>query len=68
MICAFLFANDNGTFVSAHELIHRLFYLFFLEENCSSSFEPRCEKTGLQGFRQGLAQTRLYSHRGWLEA
>ena len=32
------------------------------------SFEPRCEKTGLRGFRPGPTQTRLYSHRRWLEA
>ena len=32
------------------------------------SFEPRCEKTGLLGFRPGLTQTRLFSHRRWLEA
>ena len=25
-------------------------------------FEPRCEKTGLQGFRPGLTQTRLCNH------
>ena len=30
--------------------------------------EPRCEKTGLRGFRPGLTQTRLYNYRGWLEA
>ena len=30
--------------------------------------EPRCEKTGLRGFRPGLTQTGLYSHRRWLEA
>ena len=30
-------------------------------------YEPRCEKTGLQGFRPGLTQTGLYSHRRWLE-
>ena len=29
--------------------------------------EPRCEKTGLRGFRPGPTQTRLYSHRRWLE-
>ena len=32
------------------------------------SFEPRCEKTGLWGFRPGPTQNRLYSHRRWLEA
>ena len=31
-------------------------------------FEPRSGKTGLQGFRTGLTQTRLYTHRRWLEA
>ena len=31
-------------------------------------FEPRHEKTGIQGFRPGLTQTGLYNHRGWLEA
>ena len=30
--------------------------------------EPRCEKTGLRGFRPGLTQTRLYNHTRWLEA
>ena len=30
--------------------------------------EPRCEKTGLRGFRPALTQTGLYSHRRWLEA
>ena len=32
------------------------------------SYEPRCEKTGLRGFRPGPTQTVLYSHRRWLEA
>ena len=32
------------------------------------SYEPRCEKTCLQGFRPGPTQTGLYSHRRWLEA
>ena len=30
--------------------------------------EPRCEKTGLWGFRPGPTQTRLYNHTRWLEA
>ena len=33
-----------------------------------STFETRCEKTGLRGFRPGPTRTRLYSHRRWLEA
>ena len=31
-------------------------------------FEPRCEKTGLRGFRPGTTQTGLYNHTRWLEA
>ena len=31
-------------------------------------YEPRCEKTGLRGFRPGPTQTGLFSHRRWLEA
>ena len=34
----------------------------------SDIFEPRCEKTGLRGFRPGLKQTGLYSHRICLDA
>ena len=33
-----------------------------------SIYEPRCEKTGLQGFRPGPIQTRLCNHRRWLVA
>ena len=32
------------------------------------TYEPRREKTGLQGFRPGLTRTGLYSYRRWLEA
>ena len=32
------------------------------------NIEPRREKTGLRGFRPGLTQTELYSHRKRLEA
>ena len=34
----------------------------------SKPLEPRCEKTGLQGFLPGPTQTGLFSHRRWLEA
>ena len=30
--------------------------------------KPRCEKTGLRGFRLGPTQTRLYNHTRWIEA
>ena len=33
-----------------------------------TEYEPRSEKNGLRGFRPGPIQTRLYSHRIWLEA
>ena len=32
------------------------------------TYEPRCEKTGLRGFRPPPTQTRLNSYRRWLEA
>ena len=32
------------------------------------AYEPRCEKTGLRGFRPCPTQTGLYSHRRCLEA
>ena len=35
---------------------------------CCILFEPRCDKTGLRGFRPGPTQTGLYSYTGWLEA
>ena len=34
---------------------------------CTVLNVPRCEKTGLQGFRPGPTQTGLYSHRRWIE-
>ena len=34
----------------------------------TSLYEPRHEKTGLRGFRPGLTQTDLYSHRSRIEA
>ena len=52
------------------------FYLARRFKGISSSFgelkfilrnEPRCEKTGLRGFRPGPTQTGLYRHRRSLE-
>ena len=43
--------------------------LIEIEDRVSDRFvilitnEPRCEKTGLRGFRPGPTQSRLYSHR-----
>ena len=39
-----------------------------LKKSSTRQYEPRSEKTGLRGFRPGPIQTRLYSHRRWLEA
>ena len=30
-------------------------------------YEPRCDKTGIQGFQPDPPQTRLYNHTMWLE-
>ena len=45
-----------------------LLLLYFTECKVWMLYEPRCEKTGLRGFRSGPTQTRLYSYRRWLEA
>ena len=42
--------------------------LLFETKNNMIQNEPRCEKTGLRGFRPGLTQTELCSHRRWLDA
>ena len=39
-----------------------------LDSELLSRTEPRCEKTGLRGFRPGPTQTGLGSHRILLEA
>ena len=39
-----------------------------IETVVSLTNEPRCERTGIWGFRPGLTQTGLYSHRSRLEA
>ena len=39
-----------------------------LQKGLGTIYEPRCEKTGLRGFRPGPTQTGLYRHRRWLEA
>ena len=38
------------------------------EGRTKTDIEPRCEKTGLRGFRPGPTQTGLYNHTKWLEA
>ena len=39
-----------------------------LKSSCTTAInEPPCEKTSLWGFRPGLTQTGLYSHRIWLD-
>ena len=51
--------------------IKRDFRMHFLYDTLPTTIvlnEPRCEKTGLRGFRPGPTQTGLYSHRRWLEA
>ena len=39
-----------------------------LKQSSFAGIGPRCEKTGLRGFRPGPTQTSLYSYRRWLEA
>ena len=63
------------TFEQCEGLREKLYGVDYLA-NCIDSYqqskpaiyEPLCEKTGLRGFRPGPTQTRLYSHRRWLDA
>ena len=48
-------------------LMTKLFILH-LSYHAQHFDEPRCEKTGLRGFRPDPTETGLYSHRRWLEA
>ena len=58
---------DNSTCSSA---IHSLDGIFFCVRwlFCTYLSEPRCEKTGLRGFRPGPTQTGLCSYTRSLEA
>ena len=55
----FVYRNDCGLLLSNLSLL-------YLSMNVI--FEPRCEKTGLRGFRPDTTQTGLHSHTEWLEA
>ena len=57
------------TAVKIRSILHRcVIAMRRLEKALAPATEPRCEKTGLQGFRPGPTQTGLCSHRRWLEA
>ena len=71
MVNAFVFAYAKRRFfyVVAHKILNNS----YRQGNGPKSLHqaltgPRCEKTGLRGFRPGRTQTGLYSHRIWLEA
>ena len=65
-------SNSNVSSVIVPEIKPlQAFTPFLHTSNCddeSIKNEPRCEKTGLRGFRPAPTQTRLYSLRRWLEA
>ena len=67
LICVFVFANAKIRF--SHDVAHIkkivLQLDLFTDPPITSvlTFEPRCEKTGLWGFRPGPTQTGLYSQR-----
>ena len=48
--------------ICTHNSTHTHIMSFYISNG------PRCEKTGLRGFRPGPTKTGLYSHRRWLEA
>ena len=68
-------SENKGIFVFAYAKIlfsqdraHLLSQLMMTKNSWVFTYEPRRKKTGLRGFRQGLTQTDLYSHRCGLEA
>ena len=63
----FLFLQ-KGVKVPAHKIPLSDVIWLMRAFRLSIGHEPRCEKTGLRGFRPGPTQTRLYSYRRWLEA
>ena len=75
----FWFENSTISLIDVSQQ-HRLLLNFAEAQACAGSAglrehllvaytiinEPHSEKTCLRGFRPGLTQIRLYSHRGWL--
>ena len=51
-----------------HLVLVYLFSYFIYKVLMFLEYEPVHEKTNNLGFRPGLTQTRLYSHRRWSEA
>ena len=67
--------NEAHMFVAERQCVLMLYFskinlLCAYWDICGTvvKYEPRCEKTGLRGFRPGPTQTRLYNHTRWLEA
>ena len=54
-----------NNFTRQKALLPRLFGVYKLYWRTN---EPRCEKTGIRGFRPGPTQTRLHDYTIWLEA
>ena len=55
-------AKHNVTYETADQR------LWCLDSIANLLYEPRCEKSGLRGFRPGPTQTVLYNYRRWQEA
>ena len=58
--------------ISVPYAVYMIILLWVYERLCicvfnTALFEPRREKIGLRGFRQGLTKTGLYGHIIWLE-
>ena len=60
------FCFDASVPVPCRSLLFTLIYQ--VNHYKAATYGPRCEKTGLRGFRPGPTLTGLHSHRKWLEA
>ena len=72
MLADLVFSTNTVAMGGRTQLIPRTvtIYMIIMTSSIGSVMrkaESRCEKTGLRGFRPGPTQTRLYSHRRWLE-
>ena len=68
LICPFVFAYAKSRFSHDAAQIPKDADRMPNNKDRIDLFEPRCEKTGLRGFRPGPTLTGLYNHRRWLEA
>ena len=59
---------ENNSYTTTKALVRLLSCIAGAVLSLLMAYEPRCDKTGLRGFRPGPTQTGLCSHGRWLGA